>query len=307
MSTARPPTTPAAPTLRAIASGLGAKLVLVYPAADPTAVLAAIDEDVARDPWDRALSYVVRMEDFSGGLAAARAFGLACDHAVARVLAAGGRDNLAGTLDRLADERRRVAADAGLATADDFGRVRHEAPDILNPRTPLLSRNLESGAVVACRYTPYLARAEAVLAEGDGRLHVRMGLTASGSVELTHTRRARTPWKDDLEWAHPPSPGFPAMLAHAEEVFGRALACPRDEVLSVVAELHWWLAHVSRYRRGSAAIADMSCKLVLEARGIAVPAWRAGIAPDLEAYVTPLGEYRAAYPTLFHQLPKEIE
>ena len=68
-----------------------------------------------------------------------------------------------------------------------------------------------------------------------------------------------------------------------------------------IAEMHWWLAHSMPYCRGSAGIADMFSKVLFDATGIEVPCWKNGLAPDMEAFITPLSEYKEQYHHFFEK------
>lgn len=83
-------------------------------------------------------------------------------------------------------------------------------------------------------------------------------------------------------------------------------ATPQQRPLALldgVAQLHWWFSQLMPYRRGSAAVADMLVRTVLDAHGLSTGPWAPGVAPDVEALVEPLDHYVQIYPTLFAEPP----
>ncbi len=80
----------------------------------------------------------------------------------------------------------------------------------------------------------------------------------------------------------------------------------RVALLGMVAQVHWWFSQAMPYRRGSAAIGDMLTKALLEFHGLTTPAWREGVAPDLEAFCSGLEEYVSRYEALFVSPPRFV-
>ena len=70
-----------------------------------------------------------------------------------------------------------------------------------------------------------------------------------------------------------------------------------------MAQLHWWFSQLMPYWRGSAALADMLVRTVLDAHGLSTGPWAPGVAPGDEALVDRLHHNVQIFPTLFAQPP----
>lgn len=75
-------------------------------------------------------------------------------------------------------------------------------------------------------------------------------------------------------------------------------ATPNASPLQNIAKIHWLLVQLMPLQGGTAAITDVFCKVLMNACGLPSAAWKTGIAPDLEAFLTPLDEYIQIYPNL---------
>jgi len=77
-----------------------------------------------------------------------------------------------------------------------------------------------------------------------------------------------------------------------------------DPINKKVAEIHWHLVQDAPYLRGTAGISDVTTKTIYEALGVQVSPWKKGLAPDLEALVTPLDDFVEKYPKMFEKMPQ---
>lgn len=145
--------------------------------------------------------------------------------------------------------------------------------------------------------------------------YVMKGKIGKGTIKLTKTV-ATTIDDEDLTgvgWFHTNSAYFPKIRTHIDNLFDSAMKLrkhinsgqiPQNEkslkaLTKLTGQIHWWFSHMTPFTRGSAGIGDMFSKVILDSCGIAVPKWRKGIAPDLEAFVTPQKEYMESYGDLF--------
>ena len=120
------------------------------------------------------------------------------------------------------------------------------------------------------------------------------------------------PETGDFLWLHTPVESIPKILNHVETLYQNTMRLPAqpehlNQTVEQVAQMHWLLAHAMPYLRGSAGIADMFTKAIFDAKGIHVSRWKEGLAPDLEALVTPLSEYIRQYASLFETKPVFIK
>ncbi len=69
----------------------------------------------------------------------------------------------------------------------------------------------------------------------------------------------------------------------------------REELLPRLGELHWWMAHAMPDGRGSAAKTEMGMRAIALAHGIALPPFRRGIVPDLEAFMQDMETFSQGY------------
>jgi avirulence protein len=134
-------------------------------------------------------------------------------------------------------------------------------------------------------------------------------------VELTTVQLPTRAGSDPLEivsegrWLQPlivhSHPGLlDDILAHAQELAcGLAPSMALPARLEQLGALHWWLAQAMPDERGSAAKAEFCVRAYAGAAGVALPPFRAGVVPDIEAFLTPLQAYRTGYATYFERLP----
>jgi hypothetical protein len=90
-------------------------------------------------------------------------------------------------------------------------------------------------------------------------------------------------------------------FAYVEEVVSEVLNNPsmdKDQILCKLAPIHWWLAQLMIYERGSASITELFIQSVLAAKGFPATAWVPGVLPDLDALFLPLEEFQRLYPQL---------
>ncbi len=91
----------------------------------------------------------------------------------------------------------------------------------------------------------------------------------------------------------------------AESAYHRALqpGTSLADTVRAVGEVNWYLAQSTPFGRGSAAAAEVISRGILDARGIRSSAYRPGVVPDLEAFVTPLNTFVNRYQHFFERPP----
>ncbi|MEW6282941.1 MAG: hypothetical protein AB1758_30290, partial [Candidatus Eremiobacterota bacterium] len=96
------------------------------------------------------------------------------------------------------------------------------------------------------------------------------------------------------------------IVTRANELYHRALdpSLPMEETLRTVGELSWWSSQATLFARGSATVTEALTRSILDARGIATSAYRRGISPDLEAFVTPREVFADNFARLFQAPPR---
>lgn len=116
----------------------------------------------------------------------------------------------------------------------------------------------------------------------------------------------------DAHWLHPAvadlERGWTILQVVLEALITELNCCATPQqrpqvLLDGAAQLHWWFSQLMPYRRGSAAVADMLVRTLLDAHGLSTGPWAPGVAPDVEALVEPLEHYVQIYPTLFAEPP----
>ncbi|RMP10537.1 XopAH/AvrB family type III secretion system effector [Pseudomonas syringae group genomosp. 3] len=87
---------------------------------------------------------------------------------------------------------------------------------------------------------------------------------------------------------HTFSADVPEVLAHVEGLYNQALdaSVSDSQALSILGEIHWWVANAMPDHRGSAAKTEFSVRAIAMARGMELPPMRHGIVADLEAMTT---------------------
>jgi avirulence protein len=94
------------------------------------------------------------------------------------------------------------------------------------------------------------------------------------------------------------------LMNHANEIFMslRAQQADHPTIVGKLAEMHWTLAHAMPDERGSAAKSEMAVRAAAYSVDLELPPFRNGIVPDLEAFVTPLDEFKKNYEGFFEDL-----
>lgn len=79
------------------------------------------------------------------------------------------------------------------------------------------------------------------------------------------------------------------------------------EIIDVIAEIRWVLAHATPWLRGSDAISNVFMRAMFKAVGVKAYPPAKGISFDLEAFCTNLNEYKKSFPNFFEKPPIVIE
>jgi avirulence protein len=66
-----------------------------------------------------------------------------------------------------------------------------------------------------------------------------------------------------------------------------------------LAEIHWMLAHAVPDGSPPAATSETVLRAIARATGTELPPFRKGVMADLEAFVTPLDQFKKNYASLF--------
>jgi avirulence protein len=68
-----------------------------------------------------------------------------------------------------------------------------------------------------------------------------------------------------------------------------------------LAEIHWMLAHAVPTGGDSAVRSETAVRAIARATGTELPPFRKGVIADLEAFVTPLDQFKNTYASFFEQ------
>jgi hypothetical protein len=77
-----------------------------------------------------------------------------------------------------------------------------------------------------------------------------------------------------------------------------------DQNVRRVAEMHWLSSQCWKFNRGSAAVAELRARALLEVAGIDSGRFKVGVDPNLTALSTTLSDYTANYKSLFEEAPR---
>jgi Avirulence protein len=80
---------------------------------------------------------------------------------------------------------------------------------------------------------------------------------------------------------------------------GNLMQQPDSARMEKLAEIHWMLAHAVPAGGDSAARSERALRAIAGATGTELPPFRKGVMPDLEAFVTPLDQFKRRYASLF--------
>lgn len=83
-------------------------------------------------------------------------------------------------------------------------------------------------------------------------------------------------------------------------------AQPKEKVLDAVAEIEWLSAQRWRFERGTAGVQQILARALLESCEIETGPYKIDIDPNLEALTSTLEAYRALYPSIYEDSPRQI-
>ena len=79
-----------------------------------------------------------------------------------------------------------------------------------------------------------------------------------------------------------------------------------DDITARIAEMRWILAHATPWERGSDAIGNIFMRALYKSMGIKTYPLKEGVSLDLEAFCTPLDEYKKNFSGFFENPPKIV-
>jgi hypothetical protein len=155
------------------------------------------------------------------------------------------------------------------------------------------------------RYLPYQGRVSALL-DASGRHWMKIS-TGTTDIPLTMTARVG----DKTYWIHPSPQAFRQLSPMMDKLYRQTLAMKnqpqnietRQAALRNIATLHWLLVQTMPYKRGTAGLADIMSKTLMDALKLPTGPWKAGLAPDLEALTRPLNDFVSHYAEFFETSP----
>ncbi len=149
------------------------------------------------------------------------------------------------------------------------------------------------------RLSPYINRFRTLLSEKNCNPYI----AKEKGIELSKIQLNN----EKYEIIHPHSANVKKVLNHIETVYNNITSGKTpgnlEQINKQIGEIHWFFAQATPYYRGSAGIGDILTKAIYESHGIQVSPWKPGVAPDLEAFVTDLEDYKNNYSHLFETPP----
>ena len=140
----------------------------------------------------------------------------------------------------------------------------------------------------------------------DGEVRPLTEVFAYANKNGEATPRQQVPWAGLLYGGmrHTRVQHLESLDRRVETLFAQTLivasATPAQR-LNQLAEMHWLLAHAMPDYRGSAAKSELAIRSMAMALDMELPPFREHIAPDLEAFVTPLDEFVSKYAREFFE------
>ena len=92
-------------------------------------------------------------------------------------------------------------------------------------------------------------------------------------------------------------------ISHPDNITDKSL----PEINSAIAEIRWILAHSMPWERGSDSISNVFTRSLYKSMGIKSYPLKKGISLDLEAFCTPLNEYKKNFAKYFEEKPQIVE
>lgn len=199
-------------------------------------------------------------------------------------------------LTTIGNERSRIALELHHSEALRFGRWRCSSEPVLIDRRMWVTYILKNS-----RYHKYFITFNALLDKNDknwiqfeGRLPYR-----EKPIPLSAMHKF-----GELQVIHPPHVNTDALiqdvLHHLDDTMQTILqdkSISQDKLLACLAHIHWWLAQLMLFERGSAAITEVLIQAIAAAKGFPNSHWEKGILPDLEAISHSEEDFIAAFPT----------
>ncbi|MEJ2443973.1 MAG: XopAH/AvrB family type III secretion system effector [Exilibacterium sp.] len=98
---------------------------------------------------------------------------------------------------------------------------------------------------------------------------------------------------------------LPMIKVHLNELFSQAMnpSLNRNELIDLVARIHWWAASAAPDQRGSAAKAEFVARSIAHSHGIELSPFRHGKVPDIEAMLMSEEQFVESYLTLLEYEP----
>ncbi|MCC8448119.1 XopAH/AvrB family type III secretion system effector [Xanthomonas translucens] len=145
-------------------------------------------------------------------------------------------------------------------------------------------------------------------------VQLRQSVQINGtSIPLTEIR---LPYRADSRLTELADDAMPPMISHTaasripvllQEVERLRMTLPaRSDVndrIQTLGHMHWLLANAMPDKRGSGAKSEMCIRAIGTSLGLTMPPFKHGVIPDLEAFVTPMEEFRRGYAALFESPP----
>jgi GGDEF domain-containing protein len=213
-------------------------------------------------------------------------------------------------LDLLAHQRSRLVTDSGQPNKENIG-VRRDGDSSTDILVHYENFRAEAAEMLARNGVDWENITDPLLQKAVNDNMLLRGLTRFcpiyETIPSTGERVLLTVIGDkgggNLTWIHTGSETSRKVMRYVDELFQRTQRpdLPQTELISTVAEMHWWMAHAMPYYRGSAAISDAFTKTIFQAHGIRPGRWKVDLMPDIKAFHTPLAEYVRDYPNYFEK------
>jgi hypothetical protein len=162
------------------------------------------------------------------------------------------------------------------------------------------------------RHAHYLDRVGDIVPERKKFTHVATETIDGNSVNFTKTKFRTWGLEEDWAWLVPSSSKTIKLANERSEKLFQEILQERgtqspeilDRNLNRVAEMHWLNSQTWKFNRGSAGIADLKARTMLEVSGIDSGRYKIGVDPNLHALTSRnLASFTAEYKHLFEVPP----
>ncbi len=129
----------------------------------------------------------------------------------------------------------------------------------------------------------------------------RLRLNSAGNFEFENANKTVIPltYTRSDYWVHTDIKYFDQIWDHISGLYSDLSKSPKDKKPLIMSQISWWYYQSMPYCAGSAGIGNGLLQSLFDYSGVRNSPYKENVAPDLEAFVTPLPTYAKNFPSFF--------